>query len=333
MKAMMQDYPLTLQHMLWRVEKLFGRKEIVTKREDGVHRYTYGDLAPRVHKLAHALQRLGVAPGDRVATLAWNNYRHMELYYAIPCMGAVLHTLNLRLPPQQLQFVIEDACDKVIVVDKSLLPVLDKIAGRLPTVERIIVMNDGGDLPAHALGDPLDADDGVDPGDERGPPISGVKADDARPEAVEGDGSGEQGLGEGGIVPVGGGKAEEHGQARAAAEQGMDTVAAQEGGGMMGGSVAVWGVGIGAAPGPDRSAVNDQVTRADDALAERLPDGEHEEGLAERAGRLHANANAGQARSQSDMAHGERRQSVYSSVPGLFTAPGLWWNRAYDACD
>ncbi len=156
MKAMMQDYPLTLQHILWRVEKLFGRKEIVTKREDGVHRYTYGDLAPRVHKLAHALQRLGVAPGDRVATLAWNNYRHMELYYAVPCMGAVLHTLNLRLSPQQLQFVIEDAGDKVIVVDKSLLPILDKIAGRLPTVKRIIVMNDGGDLPAHGLGDLLD---------------------------------------------------------------------------------------------------------------------------------------------------------------------------------
>jgi len=85
MTGMMQDYPLTLQHVLWRVEKLFGRKEIVTKREDGVHRYTYGDLAPRVHRLAHALRRLGVGRGDRVATLAWNNYRHMELYYAVPC--------------------------------------------------------------------------------------------------------------------------------------------------------------------------------------------------------------------------------------------------------
>jgi len=159
MQGVMQDYPLTLQHVLWRVEKLFGRKGIVTKREDGVHRYTYGDMAPRVHKLAHALRRLGVAPGDRVGTLAWNNYRHMELYYAVPCMGAVLHTLNLRLFPQQLQFVIEDAGDKVIVVDRTLLPILDKLAGWLPTVEHIVVMNDGGELPTqdqHNLGGLLD---------------------------------------------------------------------------------------------------------------------------------------------------------------------------------
>ncbi|MGI8856829.1 MAG: AMP-binding protein, partial [Thermomicrobiales bacterium] len=82
MEQTMQDYPLTVQHVLWRVEKLFRRKEIVTKRESGVHRYTYGDFAGRVHQLAHALEALGVRPGDRVATLAWNNYRHLELYYA-----------------------------------------------------------------------------------------------------------------------------------------------------------------------------------------------------------------------------------------------------------
>ncbi len=152
MQGMMQDYPLTLQHVLWRIEKLFGRKGIVTKRENGVHRYTYGDLAPRVHKLAHALRRLGVEPGDRVATLAWNNYRHLELYYAVPCMGAVLHTLNLRLSPQQLRFVIEDAGDTVIVVDDSLFPILNRLAGQLPAAARIVVMSDGGALPAHELG-------------------------------------------------------------------------------------------------------------------------------------------------------------------------------------
>src|SRR6185437_16763154 len=107
----------------------------------------------RVHQLAHALEELGVRPGDRVATLAWNNYRHLELYYAIPCMGAVLHTLNLRLFPEQLAFVIEDAGDKVLAVDKSLIPILNKIAGKMPTVETIIVLSDGGDLPAHDLGE------------------------------------------------------------------------------------------------------------------------------------------------------------------------------------
>jgi fatty-acyl-CoA synthase len=109
MRGLMQDYPLTVQHMLWRLERLFARKEIVTKREDGLHRYTYGEFARRVHQAANVLTRLGVKQGDRVATLAWNNYRHLELYYAIPCMGAVLHTLNLRLFPDQLEFTIRDA--------------------------------------------------------------------------------------------------------------------------------------------------------------------------------------------------------------------------------
>jgi len=156
MDQTMQDYPLTVQHVLWRVEKLFRRKEIVTKRETGVHRYTYGDFAARVHQAAHMLERLGVRPGDRVGTLAWNNERHLELYYAIPCMGAVLHTLNLRLFPEQLAFVIEDAGDTVLCVDKSLIPILNKIAGKIPTVKTIIVLNDGGDLPEHDLGETLD---------------------------------------------------------------------------------------------------------------------------------------------------------------------------------
>jgi fatty-acyl-CoA synthase len=156
MKGFMQDYPLTVQHMLWRVERLFDKKEIVTKREDNLHRYSYSQLAKRTHQLAHVLTRLGVKPGERVATLAWNNYRHLELYYAVPCMGAVLHTLNLRLFPDQLEFTIKDAGDSVIFVDKTLLPVLNQVAGRIPNVRTIVVMNDGGPLPEHDLGETLD---------------------------------------------------------------------------------------------------------------------------------------------------------------------------------
>src|SRR5437762_8040746 len=152
----MQDYELSIQHVLWRLERLHGRSEVVTKREQGVHRMTNAELVPRVNRLAGALKRLGVKPGDRVATLSFNNSRHLELYYAVPCMGAVLHTLNLRLFPQQLEFVIRDAEDKVIFIDKTLLPILDKLAGKLPTVARIVVLNDGGDLPAHDLGELLD---------------------------------------------------------------------------------------------------------------------------------------------------------------------------------
>jgi len=156
MKGLMQDYPLTVQHMLWRVERLFDKKEIVSKRDDRLHRYTYTDLARRTHQLANVLTRLGVKQGDRVATLAWNNYRHLELYYAIPCMGAVLHTLNLRLFPDQLEFTISDAEDSVLFVDKTLIPVLNQVAGRIPSVRSIVVMNDGGPLPQHSLGELLD---------------------------------------------------------------------------------------------------------------------------------------------------------------------------------
>ena len=156
MKGLMQDYPLTVQHMLWRMERLFDRKEIVTKREEGLHRYSYTDLARRTHRLANVLSRLGVRGGDRVATMAWNNYRHLELYYAIPCMGAVLHTLNLRLFPDQLAFTIKDADDSVLIVDKTLIPVLNQVAGRIPAVRSIVVMNDGGPLPEHNLGEVLD---------------------------------------------------------------------------------------------------------------------------------------------------------------------------------
>src|SRR3981081_1003714 len=134
----MMDYPLTLQHMLWRAQRLFAKKEIVTRREEGLHRYSYSDLAGRVTQLANVLRRLGVKPGDRVATLAWNNYRHLELYYSVPCTGAVLHTLNLRLFPDQLEFTIKDAGDSIVFIDKTLLPLLDRIAGRRPAGRHIV---------------------------------------------------------------------------------------------------------------------------------------------------------------------------------------------------
>jgi len=124
--------------------------EIVSKMRDRIHRYTYADLGRRARQLANALKRLGVQPGDRVATLAWNGYRHLELYYAVPCMGAVLHTLNLRLAADQLEYVINHAEDSVIVVDDELLPMLEKLAGRLPTVKHLIVMGNAGQ-PAAGL--------------------------------------------------------------------------------------------------------------------------------------------------------------------------------------
>ena len=143
MRSTMPDYPLTLQHFLWRSTALFPTKEIVTWRETGRHRYTYAEFGRRVAQLAHALKELGMAPGDRVGTLAWNNYRHLELYFAVPCSGAVLHTLNPRLFPEHLEFVINDAEDKFIFVDASLVPALQRVAKTLKTVKQFVVMADG----------------------------------------------------------------------------------------------------------------------------------------------------------------------------------------------
>src|SRR6266480_2716433 len=143
MRSTMPDFPLTLQHFLWRSTTLFPTKEIVTRRETGRHRYTYADFGGRVAQLAHGLKHLGVSTGDRVGTLAWNNYRHLELYFAVPGAGAVLHTLNPRLFPEHLQYVINDAEDKVIFVDASLLPALQRIAKDINGVQQFVVMTDG----------------------------------------------------------------------------------------------------------------------------------------------------------------------------------------------
>jgi fatty-acyl-CoA synthase len=138
----MQDYELSLQHVLWRLERLHHRKEVVTKRDDGLHRITNGEMVSRINRLAGALKRLGVKPGDRVATLAYNNYRHLELYYAVPCMGAVLHTLNLRLFPQHLEFIINDAEDKVLFVDQALVPLLKPLVGKIPSIKQMVLVTD-----------------------------------------------------------------------------------------------------------------------------------------------------------------------------------------------
>ena len=143
MRSTMPDYPLTIQHFLWRSTTLFPGKEIVTRREHGYHRYTYREFGERVAQLAHGLRELGIGPGDRVATCAWNNYRHLELYFAVPCTGAVLHTLNPRLFPEHLEFIVNDAEDRLVFVDASLVPALARIAGKMPSVRQFVCLSDG----------------------------------------------------------------------------------------------------------------------------------------------------------------------------------------------
>src|SRR5688572_22590286 len=125
----MMEYPLTVDRILEHACRQFGEKQISTKLPDGtMHRYTYGDFYRRVKRLANVLVNLGVQPGERVGTFGWNNYQHLELYYAVPGVGAVLHTLNIRLFPDQLAYVVNHAEDKVVFIDATLLPLFERIA-------------------------------------------------------------------------------------------------------------------------------------------------------------------------------------------------------------
>ena len=136
------DYPLLVHQFLERANTFFPNKEIVTREGEDVHRYTYSDLMPRASRLSSALAGLGVGTGDRVGTFAWNPYRHLEVYFAAPAMGAVLHTINIRLFTEDLVHIINHAGDKVILVDPDLVPILEPLASQFESVEHFIIMTD-----------------------------------------------------------------------------------------------------------------------------------------------------------------------------------------------
>ena len=141
---LMMSYPLTLTHFFERSRRLFARKTIATRVPGGsLFRHTYGEFVERTMRLAGALAALGVRKGDRVATFAWNSHRHLELYWAVPLSGAILHTLNIRLSAHDLTYIINHAGDSIVFADASLLPLLGAFRDALPTVRRIVVMPDG----------------------------------------------------------------------------------------------------------------------------------------------------------------------------------------------
>jgi len=151
MQGLMQDFPLTIPHLFQRAERLFPDKEVVTVTHTGRERTTYGEWADRTRRLGGLLDTLGISEAGRAATFGWNTARHLECYFGIPCTGRVLHTLNIRLFPEQLTYIVNHAEDEVIFADRSLLGLLAPLLPSFETVKHIVVMDDGkGDIPDDA---------------------------------------------------------------------------------------------------------------------------------------------------------------------------------------
>ncbi|MEM4970767.1 MAG: long-chain fatty acid--CoA ligase [Sulfolobales archaeon] len=131
---------LNIRHILERARLYFGKKEIVSRTEEGIYRYTYGDMYKRVCRLANALEELGVKRGDRVASIAWNTHRHLELHLAVPAIGGVLHTVNIRYTPEEMVYTINKARDKILFVDRDQIPTVEKIYRDLRSVESVVIM-------------------------------------------------------------------------------------------------------------------------------------------------------------------------------------------------
>jgi fatty-acyl-CoA synthase len=146
----MQDFPLSITAILRHGRTVYGDSECVTWTDTEPRRATFAEVADNADRLAAALTKLGIGAGDRVGTFCWNTQEHLEAYFAIPCLGAVLHTLNIRLFQEQLAYVINHAEDKIVIVDDSLIPLLARVVGELETVDKFIVIGDGD---ATALGD------------------------------------------------------------------------------------------------------------------------------------------------------------------------------------
>ena len=150
----MMNVPLTVGSMMERAEKFFPKKEVISRTLSGVHRFTYKEIGSRTRKLAAALERLGVGRGDKVGTFAWNHHRHLESYFAAPGMGAVLHTINIRLSAEHIAYIINHSEDKVLLIDEDLVPLIERVQDQLKTVSAYIIMTDRDVLPSTTL-DPV----------------------------------------------------------------------------------------------------------------------------------------------------------------------------------
>jgi fatty-acyl-CoA synthase len=153
MHGRMMDTPLLITDIMRFAQRMYPEREVVSITcDEGLHRSSYGEVFARAAQLAHALREAGIGQGDRVATLAWNDHRHLELYYAVSCMGAVLHTVNPRLFPEQIEYIVQHAEDRILFVDPLVLPALLPLLAKFDKLERVIVMSDAAHLPEAARG-------------------------------------------------------------------------------------------------------------------------------------------------------------------------------------
>ncbi|KAB7709010.1 long-chain-fatty-acid--CoA ligase [Bacillus aerolatus] len=147
----MMNVPLTVGSLLERAERFFPKKQVISRTHSRIHRLTYKEVGERTRRLMSALKTLGIRKGERAGTLAWNHHRHLEVYFAAPGIGAVLHTINMRLSPEHIIYIINHAEDKVLFIDEDIVPLIERIADKLPTVKAYVIMTDQPEMPETTL--------------------------------------------------------------------------------------------------------------------------------------------------------------------------------------
>ncbi|HZG71534.1 MAG TPA: AMP-binding protein, partial [Chondromyces sp.] len=165
----MMNTPLILTSMIERAEKYFPEKQVVSRTLSGIQRFTYREFGKRTRRLASALEKLGMTKGDKIGTFAWNHHRHLEAYFAVPCRGAVLHMVNIRLSHEHLVYVINHAEDKIMLVDEDLVPIMEAVQDQLTSVECFIIMSDSEEVPETTLRNALSYEQLLSEGDENYP--------------------------------------------------------------------------------------------------------------------------------------------------------------------
>ncbi|WP_426610636.1 fatty-acid--CoA ligase [Bradyrhizobium sp. McL0616] len=152
MLGLMQDWPLLCHKIIEHAAKIHGKQEVVTRSVEGpIHRTSYAEIHQRALKVSQMLERDGIKLGDRVATIAWNTWRHLEVWYGIMGIGAICHTVNPRLFPEQIAWIINHAQDRIVMVDLTFVPVVEKLADKLPSVERYVILTDKAHMPQTTL--------------------------------------------------------------------------------------------------------------------------------------------------------------------------------------